>query len=178
MPFHITDTGACTQYYTMMVVGNVWTLVNIQSATSFIRTTNELRETAYVLGLRDVLVKRLKEEEEYERLSMYAKDARFARDVSKPKWEVHRIVICMLHCLMRMHEKVPFLLYFAAMKSNEDDLNERLKILDRMTAKTITIGNLSRNWSHTLDKDKQGNLKFKMNYDVSKKLFNYNVSEG
>jgi hypothetical protein len=77
MPFHITDTGACTQYYTMMVVGSVWALVNIQSATSFIK----LRETAYVVGLRDVLVKRLKEEEEYERLTMYARDDRFARDV-------------------------------------------------------------------------------------------------
>jgi hypothetical protein len=141
---------------------------------------DELRETAYVVGLRDVLVKRLKEEEEYERLSMYARDERFARDVSRPKWKAHRIVICMLHCRMRMHENV-LLLYFAAMKSSEDDLNERLKILDRMTAKTITIGNLSRNWSHTLDKDKQGNdklLKFKINYNVSKKLFNYNALGG
>ena len=142
---------------------------------------DELRETAYVVGLREVLVKRLKEEEEYERLTMYSRDDRFARDVNRPKWEAHRIVICMLHCLMRMHEKVLFLLYFAAMKSSEDDLDERLKILDRMTAKTITIGNLSKNWSHTLDKDKQGNdklLKFKMNYDVSKKLFNYNALGG
>jgi hypothetical protein len=46
---------------------------------------DEQRETAYVLSLRDLLVKRLKEEEEYERLIMYARDGRFDRDVGRPK---------------------------------------------------------------------------------------------
>ncbi len=76
----------------------------------------EVWEVAYVLSLREILVQRLKEEEEYERLMMYARDVRFQRDVNRPKWDHGRIIVCMLHCLMRMNEKVLFLLYFAAMK--------------------------------------------------------------
>ncbi len=119
MPFHITDTGACTQYYDD---GSRERMDTREYTKCYqLHKDDELRETAYVVGLRDVLVKRLKEEEGYERLTIYARDDRFARDVIRPKWEAHRIVICMLHCLMRMHKKVLFLLYFAAMKSSEDD---------------------------------------------------------
>lgn len=69
----------------------------------------EVWEVAYVLSLREILIKRLKEEEEYERLIMYARDVRFERDVNRPKWDHGRIIVCMLHCLMRMNEKVFYL---------------------------------------------------------------------
>ncbi len=59
-------------------------------------------ENAYVLSLRAILVRRLMEEEEYERWTMYARDERFELDVGRPKWELTRIVVCMLHCLMRV----------------------------------------------------------------------------
>jgi hypothetical protein len=77
---------------------------------------------------------------------------------------------------MRLHEKVLFLLYFAAMKRCVGDAGTQTETLDRMTAKIISIGNITRKWKHNLDKDKQGNdklLPFKMNYDVSKKLFSF-----
>jgi hypothetical protein len=127
-------------------------------------------------SLREILIKRLKEEEEYERLIMYARDVRFERDVNRPKWDHGRIIVCMLHCLMRMNEKVFFLLYFAAMKRCLGDPGERNIVMDRMTMKIRTIGNLSAQWKHTLGKDKHGNdelLPFKMNYDKSKRIFNF-----
>ena len=83
------------------------------------------------------------EEEEYARLMMYARDVRFERGVDRPKWEHGRIIVCMLHCLMRMNEKVLFLLYFAAMKRTPDDSSVRHNILDDMTAKIRCIGNIS-----------------------------------
>jgi hypothetical protein len=46
-------------------------------------------ENAYVLSLRDRLVRRLMEEEEYERWTMYARDERFELDVGRPKWDLH-----------------------------------------------------------------------------------------
>jgi hypothetical protein len=137
-------------------------------------------ENAYVLSLRDILVRRLQEEEEYERLMMYARDVRFERDVERPKWEHGRIIVCMLHCLMRMNEKVLFLLFFTAMKRTPDGSSERHNILDQMTAKIRCIGHISGRWNHTLDKDKHGNeklLPFKMNYDKSKKIFNFKAQD-
>ena len=138
-------------------------------------------DVSYVLTLREILVKRLKEEEEYERLLMYARDVRFERDVNRPKWDHGRILVCMLHGLMRMNEKVLFLLYFAAMKQCVGDTGERNIILDLMTLKIRTIGNLSAQWKHTLGKDKHGNdklLPLKMNYDKSKRIFNFKVLTG
>ena len=138
-------------------------------------------EVAYVLTLREILVKRLKEEEEYERLLMYARDVRFERDVHRPKWDHGRIIVCMLHCLMRTHEKVLFLLYFGAMKRCLGDPVERNIIMDLMTCKIRTLGNLSAQWKHTLGKDKHGNdklLPLKMNYDKSKRMFNFTALTG
>jgi hypothetical protein len=80
-----------------------------QTSYNLAEAADEL-ENAYVLSLRDRLVRRLKEEEEYERWTMYARDDRFVLDVGRPKWELTRIIVCMLHCLMRLHEKVLFLL--------------------------------------------------------------------
>ncbi len=79
----------------------------------------------------------------------------------------------MLHCLIRVNEKVLFLLYFAAMKRCLGDPGERNIIMDLMTLKIRSIGNLSAQWKHTLGKDKYGNdklLPLKMNYDKSKRI--------
>ncbi len=82
----------------------------VQNAHNLAMDEDEL-EITYVSGLRNILVRTLKDEEEYERLLMYARDVRFEGDVGRPKWEHARIIVCMLHCLMWMHEKVLFLLY-------------------------------------------------------------------
>ena len=140
--------------------------------------TDEEREIAYILHLREILQRRLIDEEELERLTMYARDPRFSDDVNRPKWEPHRILIDMLHCLMRMHEKVLFLLYFAAMNRCAGNAALIDETLDRLTTKTREIGKLPPKWTHTLDTDKRGNAKllpFKMNYDTSKKIFHFNT---
>ncbi len=85
---------------------------------------DDQRDIAYVAHLRQLLVGRLKDEEELERLEMYSRDERFEIDVGRPMWELHRVVIDMLHCLMRMHEKVRFLLYFAAMNRCQADTRD------------------------------------------------------
>ena len=140
--------------------------------------TAEEREISYVLHLREILKLRLIDEEELERLTMYARDPRFMDHVNRPKWEPSRILIDMLHCLMRMHEKVLFLLYFAGMNRCAGNAALIVETLDRLTTKTREIGKLPPKWTHTLDTDKRGNAKllpFKMNYDTSKKLFHLNT---
>jgi hypothetical protein len=139
------------------------------------------RENAYITSLRKILIRRLMDEEELERLTMYARDRRFTDDVNRPKWEPHRILIDMLHCLMRMHEKVLFLIYFAAMNRLSGNSQRLLETLDSLSAKTRVIAKLPPKWTHTLDKDKKGNTKllpFKMNYDTSKKIFNLMTLHG
>ena len=136
--------------------------------------TFEERDSAYILSLRQILIRRLMDEEELERLTMYARDQRFSEDVNRPKWEPHRILIDMLHCLMRMHEKVLFLIYFAAMKRLSGTPEILGETLDSLSAKTRVLAKLPPKWTHTLDKDKKGNTKllpFKMNYDTSKRIF-------
>ena len=143
--------------------------------------TPEERENAYITSLRTILIRRLMDEEELERLTMYARDRRFTEDVNRPKWEPHRILIDMLHCLMRMHEKVLFLIYFAAMNRLSGTPERLLETLDSLSAKTRVIAKLPPKWTHTLDKDKKGNTKllpFKMNYDTSKKIFNMKTLPG
>jgi hypothetical protein len=58
--------------------------------------------------LRALLISRLQEEEELERLTLYSQDKRFRCDVTKTKHEVGRVVVDMLHCPMRMNEYCSF----------------------------------------------------------------------
>ncbi len=72
-------------------------------------------------------------------------------------------------------------LYFAAMKRCPGDVETTNETLDRMTAKIVSLGKLPARWTHTLDKDKQGNnklLPLKMNYDKSKQIFAFNALPG
>jgi hypothetical protein len=53
--------------------------------------------------------------------------------------------------------------------------------MDLLTMKIRSIGNLSAQWKHTLGKDKHGNdklLPLKMNYDKSKRIFNFRALTG
>jgi hypothetical protein len=67
-------------------------------------------DTLYVRHLRRLLVERLQLEEEYEQLTMYLRDNRFEQNILKTKWEPGRVILDMLHCPMRMNEKVLYLL--------------------------------------------------------------------
>jgi hypothetical protein len=64
---------------------------------------------AYVDLLRSLIVERLKLEEEYERLQMYSCDTRFDSVVVPTKLDLGRVILDMLHCPMRMNEKVLYI---------------------------------------------------------------------
>jgi hypothetical protein len=133
----------------------------------------------YVKHLRQLLVERLKLEEEYERLSLYLQDMRLVNDVGKTKWELGRVIIDMLHCPMRMNEKVLHMLYFAAMErlGTKKDWDP---VLTQMSTVFRNMGSLPAKWSHTFETitKKDGTVirnklePFHLNYDASKNMFN------
>ena len=135
---------------------------------------------AYVAVLRSLLVERLKLEEELERLTMYARDTRFDSDVVATKLEFGRVILDMLHCPMRMNEKVLFMLYFAAMNRHPKKCDWQ-PVLESMTTILRRIGDLPPSWSHTLKckKSKAGVILkhklevFHMDFEASKYIFNY-----
>ncbi len=130
--------------------------------------------------LRSLLVERLKLEEELERLTMYARDMRFDSDVVSTKLEVGRAILDMLHCPMRMNEKLLFMLYFAAMNRllMKSDWQP---VLENMTDILRRIGDLPPSWSHTITSKKSTAsviLKhklevFHMDFEASKEIFHY-----
>ncbi len=63
--------------------------------------------------LRNKLELMLREEEEWQELAMYRRDTRFvgAEGEYNHKLQLDRTILDMLHCPMRMHEKVLNLLY-------------------------------------------------------------------
>ena len=126
--------------------------------------------------LRALLISRLQEEEELERLTLYAQDKRFRSDVTKTKHELGRVVVDMLHCPMRMNEKILFLLYYAVMKRCGGDMSGMKSVLDRLSEKVRLIGDLPDAWSHTFAKKKKDKkvklLPFKMPLSESKNIFN------
>ena len=135
---------------------------------------------AYVAVLRSLLVERLKLEEELERLTMYARDTRFDSDVVATKLEFGRVILDMLHCPMRMNEKVLFMLYFAAMNRHPKKCDWQ-PVLESMTTILRRIGDLPPSWSHTIKctKSKAGVILkhklevFHMDFEASKYIFNY-----
>ena len=137
-------------------------------------------DTLYVRQLRHLLVERLQLEEEYERLTMYLRDNRFDPNVMKTKWEPGRVILDMLHCPMRMNEKVLYLLYNAAMNRFPDKTLWE-PVLENMTLLIRRMGSLPPTWTHNIEaqKNKHGVelkhklLVFHMDYDVSKCIFNY-----
>ena len=134
----------------------------------------------YIRSLRVLLVERLQLEEELERLIMYSRDERFDPTVFPAHHDLGRVILDMLHCPMRMHEKVLFMLYFAAMKRLPSKEHWG-PALDSMSDIIRRAGRLPATWSHSIDttKSKAGvDLKhkldvFHMDYDTSKKIFNY-----
>ncbi len=114
---------------------------------------------SYVLELRLLLVQRLQLEEEYERLRMYARDTRFDSAITPTKHELGRVIMDMLHCPMRMNEKVLFMLYLAA-KNRLPNKVDWAPVLDSMTEIIRRIGDLPASWSHAIKtkKSKTGSV--------------------
>ncbi len=78
---------------------------------------------------------------------MYAQDKRFTSDGAKTKHEVGRVVVDMLHCPMRMNEKILFLLYYAVTKRCGGNIGGMNSALDRLSAKVRLIGDFLGRWS-------------------------------
>jgi hypothetical protein len=142
----------------------------------------DLQHKAYVAELRSLLVERLQLEDEFERLQMYSRDARFDLVDIPTKCDLGRVILDMLHCPMRMNEKVLFMLYFAAMNRFRGDKKGWQPVLESMTNIVRRIGDLPPSWSHTTTskKSKAGAILndkldvFHMDYEASKQIFNYN----
>ncbi len=138
----------------------------------------------YVDLLRSLLVERLKLEEEYERLQLYSCDTRFDSVVVTTKLDLGRVILDMLHCPMRMNEKVLYMLYFAAM-NRLPHKRDWEPVFESMTNIVRQIGDLPPSWSHTYKtkKSKTGAILkhklevFHMDYEASKRIFNYANTE-
>ena len=59
----------------------------------------------------------------------------FRSDVTQTKHELGRVVVDMLHCPMRMNEKILFLLYYAVMKQCGGDICGMNSVLALLSAK-------------------------------------------
>ena len=96
------------------------------------------------------------------------------------KHELGRVIMDMLHCPMRMNEKVLFMLYFAAMNRLPKKADWQ-PVLNTMTEIIRRIGDLPAVWTHgiTTKKSKTGAVLkhkldvFQFDYDSSKQIFNY-----
>ncbi len=95
-----------------------------------------------------MLVERLKLEDEYELLQLYSRDTRFDLVHIPTKWDLSRVNLDMLHCPMRMDEKVLFMLYFAAMNRFAGNKKGWQPVLESMTNILRRIGDLPSSWSH------------------------------
>ncbi len=143
---------------------NIREVREFQIAFNLAKAADEL-ENAYALRLRDILVRRLMKEEEYERWTMYARDKRFEASVAQSKWA---------RANFNLHVALP---YAHARERTLPPLLHSNEMMCRrhMRAKLDFESHDCQNNQHTLDKDKQqGNDKlpqFKMKYDVSKNYF-------
>ena len=97
----------------------------VERKVNFRRMTNE--------QMRNTLEKILREEEEYEHLIMYRRDKRFYDTDTEynHKLQLDRTILDMLHCPMRMHEKILNLLYGYILNGktkNEVNATRQLKV--------------------------------------------------
>jgi hypothetical protein len=85
----------------------------VETVNKDLQERNVLNKRLSDKGKRDILELVLREEEEWQQMVMYRRDQRFRGVAETPdgNLELDRVVLDMLHCPMRMHEKVLNLLY-------------------------------------------------------------------
>jgi hypothetical protein len=110
-------------------------------------------------------------EDEYARMTLAIRDSRF--DPGHPSAQavpVERLIVCMLHCPMRTHEKVLTMLMQSACQHRT--LQKSKPILDSIAAIIRQIGNLPDTWTYKMDDGNKGTVaKVKMHFDQSKHIF-------
>ena len=110
-------------------------------------------------------------EEEYSKMTLCMRDQRFRSDHSSAQGvPVDRLIICILHCPMRTHEKVLSLLMQQAC-FNKTPKNSR-PILDKIVVILRRVGKLPDTWTYKMDDTNKSHIaKIKMHFDQSKYIF-------
>jgi hypothetical protein len=110
-------------------------------------------------------------EDEYAKMTLCMKDERFRQEhPSAHGIPIERLIICILHCPMRTHEKVLTMLMQQACMHR---LPKKSKpILDEIAGIIRRIGNLPDTWSYKMDESNTSSVaKIKMHFDQSKRVF-------
>jgi hypothetical protein len=109
-------------------------------------------------------------EQEYTRLTMHMRDARFsAAHVSADAIPLDRLILCVLHCPMRTHEKVLTMLFQKACQHRTPTKSK--EILDEMVVIIRRLGKLQDSWTYVWEKGAQCVSKVKLHWDQSKRIF-------
>ena len=80
-----------------------------------------------------------------------------------------RLLICILHCPMRTHEKIINMLMESACHNRV--LNKSVPILDAIAGIIRRIGKLGDDWTYKMDDTSGGLQKIEMHWDQSKHIF-------
>jgi hypothetical protein len=136
--------------------------------------TRKIKSNARALGngqhLRLQLRAILQLEQEYTRIKMHMRDVRFSADhVSAKALPLDRLILCVLHCPMRTHEKVLTLLLQQACQHRTP--KKSVPILNEMVLLLRRIGKLKGTWSYVWEQGAKCVSKVKMHWDQSKRIF-------
>jgi hypothetical protein len=118
------------------------------------------------LQLRDIL----QLEQELTRMTMHMRDQRFnSTHASAKAVPLERLIICVLHCPMRTHEKVLTLLLQQACHNRLP--NKSVPILDEIVVILRRLGKLKDTWNYEWLSGAKCVSKVKLHWDQSKRIF-------
>jgi hypothetical protein len=122
-------------------------------------------------NVRLEMQKILQLEDEYAYMTLAIRDDRFSPGhPSAQAVPVDRLIICMLHCPMRTHEKVITMLFQHACQHRTPKKSK--PILDSIAAIIRRMGNLPDTWTYKMDDSNTSTVaKMKMHFDQSKRIF-------
>ena len=109
-------------------------------------------------------------EQEYTRMTMHMRDQRFTPShVSAKAVPIERLLICVLHCPMRTHEKVITLLLQQACQNRLP--NKSVPILNEIVVILRSLGKLKDAWTYEWISGAKCVSKVKLHWDQSKRIF-------
>ena len=123
------------------------------------------------MALRLKMLGILQLEAEYTKMILSMRDDRFNPEhPSASSLPLDRLIICLLHCPMRTHEKVLTLIMQAACSNRLPNKSE--PILDDITIILRRLGKLPETWTYKMDDTNKSTVqKIKMHWDQSKQVF-------
>ena len=105
-------------------------------------------------------------EQEYTRMTMHIRDTRFGASAGIP---LERLILCVLHCPMRTHEKVLTMLFQQACQNRLPKKSRA--ILDDMVVIIRRLASLKETWTYVWEKGAACVGKVKLHWDQSKHIF-------